>query len=645
MNKTAAKKTTAKKTAAKKTARRRRWTRRGLWAAKWSAVAAIWGAIVVASIVGWFAWDLPSIDHLAAETRRPHISIEAADGTLLAAYGDLHGDRIDAANLPPHAVAALTSIEDRRFFRHFGLDPLGLARAARANLRAGRIVQGGSTLTQQLAKNLFLTRERTFSRKIREAILAVRLELRFTKLEILTIYLNRAYYGAGAYGIEAAGLRYFGRHAIDLTVYQSALLAGVLRAPSRLNPLASSDAAHARALTVLAAMVDTGALSEAQRDAAARAGAAILAGSAETVAGRRYFTDWVLDRVNGLIGVHEGDIIVETSFDPRLQEAAGAALAAGLAQGRGRGATQGAFIAMSPDGAVRAMIGGADYATSQFNRATQARRQPGSAFKPIVYLAALEAGLTPASPIDDTPIDIDGWAPRNYSGRFSGRVTLREALARSLNAATVRVAVGLGFDRVLATARRLGIASDLDPHPSLALGAGGVTLIELTGAYAVLANGGFAVAPHGIVRLRRRDGALIFARGGGAAGPAGTAGGVTNETGRIVDAAHVAMMHDMLGAVVAWGTGRGAALARPAAGKTGTTQRSRDAWFIGYTGGGAATGLVAGVWLGDDRNRPMQGITGGGLPATVWRGFMERALAGVPPAPLIDLRTDLARTP
>ncbi|MCZ6603776.1 MAG: penicillin-binding transpeptidase domain-containing protein, partial [Alphaproteobacteria bacterium] len=334
-------------------------------------------------------------------------------------------------------------------------------------------------------------------------------------------------------------------------------------------------------------------------------------------AGQRYFTDWILDRVNGLIGVHDGDIVVETSFDPRLQAIAAAAIADGLAQGRRRGADQAAFIAMTPDGAVRAMVGGADYRASQFNRATQARRQPGSAFKPIVYLTALEAGWTPSDPLADAPVTVDGWSPRNYSGTFRGSVTMREALARSLNAATVRLAREVGFTRVLATARRLGVASDLSPHPSLALGAGEVTLTELTGAYAVFANGGFGVTPYGIVAIRDADGRLLYRRGHGGA------------TGRLIQPAHVAMMHDMLGAVLAWGTGRGAALSRPAAGKTGTSQQFRDAWFVGYT-----ADLVAGTWVGNDANRPMDGITGGRLPATIWRAFMARAHAGIRPAPL-----------
>lgn len=619
-----------------------RWSLHARWAAKWSCVTAIWAGLFIAGVIGWFAWDLPTIDRLAQDTRQPNITVLAANGTMLVAYGELHGDRIMAGDLPDHVIEAFTAIEDRRFFNHFGLDPIGLARAMWVNARAGGIVQGGSTLTQQLAKNLFLTRERTFSRKIREAILAVQLELRFTKNEILTVYLNRAYFGAGVYGVEAASERFFGIGAQNLTLYQGAMLAGLLKAPSRLNPLNSLQAADNRTKVVLAAMVDAGHIGEAEKTAAIAMAATparrASIGTTQT-AGRRYFTDWVLDRVNGLIGVHESDIVVETSFDPRLQRIAARALADGLSQGAGLGAEQGAFIAMTADGAVRAMIGGRNYETSQFNRATQARRQPGSAFKPIVYLTALERGLTPDSLIEDSRFAIGDWEPRNFNGRFNGAVTLRAALSRSLNVASARLGYRVGLERVIATARRLGITSDLSPHPSLSLGTAGLSLIELTGAYAVIANSGQATSPYGIIRIRGRDGSVLYARQDNTNGTNG------QNRRRIIADTHVGMMHDMLGTAISQGTARAAALDRPAAGKTGTSQRFRDAWFIGYTGGGPDAALVAGVWLGNDRSTPMDGVTGGRIPASIWRAFMTDALVDVPPLPLARAPTQIAGRP
>jgi penicillin-binding protein 1A len=572
---------------------------------------------------------LPPIDHLRQDARRPSITILGADGMALAAYGELHGDRVEAEELPQHVISALLAIEDRRFFNHFGVDLIALVRATLINLKARGIVQGGSTLTQQLAKNLFLTRERTISRKIREAILAVRLERRFTKNELLTIYLNRAYYGAGAYGIEAGAERYFGVHARNLSLYQGAMLAGLLKAPSRLNPFNSAEAAAERTDLVLESMIAAGFIGQSEKTAAIALGlnsvTEVERPSAAETSGRRYFTDWILDRVNGLVGVYETDIIVDTTFDPRLQAIATRSLAAGLAPNAGLGVEEGAFVAMAPDGAVRAMIGGREYTESQFNRATQARRQPGSAFKPIVYLTALERGYSPDSLIEDMPLVLDEWIPRNYNDEFNGLVTLREALARSLNVASARLGYRMDLTRVISTARRLGITSDLQPHPSLSLGTAGLSLIELTGAYAVFASGGLAATPYGIKTIRSREGDVLYARRVGATGSNGR---------RVIADTHVAMMHDMLGTVVSRGTGRGAAISRPAAGKTGTSQQFRDAWFIGYTGGGTEAGLVAGIWVGNDRSEPMDEVPGGRIPARIWRAFMEEALDGTPPLPL-----------
>jgi penicillin-binding protein 1A len=588
---------------------------------KWSLVLAIWGMVIAAGVVGWFALDQPEIADLrptGERARRPDVTVLAEDGSLIAGYGDLYGERLSVNELPPQLVQAVVAIEDRRFFEHPGVDFRGLARAVVANLRAGGIVQGGSTLTQQLAKNLFLTPERSFERKFRELLLALSLERRFEKDELLSIYLNRVYLGAGTYGVEAASQRYFGTSAREIDTYQAALLAGLLRAPSRLNPDNDAEAAHARTLTVLAAMADAGFLrpEEAERIGRTRRpgrGDSALPRPRVTVQTRRYFADWVLAQAAGYAG-RGANLAVETTLDPRLQALAERAVTAADLKG-----AQVAFIAMRSDGAVRAMVGGSSYRDSQFNRATDALRQPGSAFKPIVYIPALEAGMTPDTKVLDATITVDGWTPQNFSRGFRGEVSLREAVARSLNTVAVRVAEDVGRDRVIQTARRLGITSPLTPHPSLALGAGEVSPLELAAAYAVFANGGFAVSPYGVSEIRRA-GDVVFRRS-------------DREPRRVISGTAAAQTRDMLAAVVAWGTGKAAAFGGAAAGKSGTSQDFRDAWFVGFSGD-----LVAAVWVGNDDNTPMNRVTGSTIPAGIWRNFMqsvhdeERPRAPVPPS-------------
>jgi len=582
-----------------------------LWrATKWSLVLAIWGGLVLGGVLVWFAWDLPSVEELApaAEiTRRPGVTILAADGSLIAGYGDLYGQRLTVNELPPELVQAVIAIEDRRFFDHPGVDVRGLLRATVANVMAGGVVQGGSTLTQQLAKNLFLTPERSLNRKIKELILALALEHKFEKDELLTIYLNRVYLGAGTYGVEAAAQRYFGISARNVDTYQAAVLAGLLRAPSRLNPDNDSDAAHRRAVTVLTAMVDAGYLKSAEAGTIAgtrRPGRGDTASPRPRVAGeaRRYFADWTLEHAAGYAGGQGVDLSVKTTLDPRLQGLAEAAVSSIDTMG-----AQVALVAMRDDGAVLAMVGGKRYGASQFNRATTALRQPGSAFKPIVYLPALEAGMSPDSRVADAPITVDGWAPRNFTGTFRGEVTLREAMARSLNTVAVRLSEDVGRDRVVQAARRLGITAPLAPLPSIALGAGEVTPLELAAAYAVFANGGFAVTPYGVSEVRQ-DGDVVFQR-------------ARATSRRVVDAETAAQMTDMLRAVVDWGTGRSAGFGVAAAGKSGTSQDFRDAWFIGYVGN-----LVTAVWVGNDNNSPMDRVTGSTIPAAIWRAFMAPAV-------------------
>ncbi|NKB49179.1 MAG: PBP1A family penicillin-binding protein [Alphaproteobacteria bacterium] len=603
----------------KKTARAKKSRKPLLLLLKWSLVATIWGTVILGVLVAWFAWGLPSIDGLeptAAQTRRPGVVLRDTNGGRLASYGDLYGRRLGARELPPHLIQAVVAIEDRRFFEHPGFDGRGVLRAMLVNLREGRFVQGGSTLTQQLAKNLFLTPERSIQRKVKELILALSLERRFEKEDLLSIYLNRVYLGSGTYGVEAAAQRYFGISARDIDVYQAALLAGLLRAPSRLNPAHDLAAARQRTDTVLNAMVEAGFVTNAEARDLKRRGAlaqlrradaqAAAAGGADSGASRRYFADWVLGQAAGIAGRSNADLQVETTLSPRLQ-----GLAARVIGKVDTGGAQVALVAMTPRGEVCAMVGGRNYAKSQFNRATQALRQPGSAFKPMVYLPALEAGMTPDTPVLDAPITIDGWTPRNFSGDFHGEVTLREAVARSFNTTAVRVAEDIGRDNVLQAARRLGITSELTGHPSVSLGAGEVTLLELTAAYAVFANGGAAVSPFGLVEVRAGDDVLFRHR--------------RRADNQIVASEHVAAMDHLLRAVVDWGTGRAAAFGRSAAGKTGTSQGSRDAWFIGYT-----DRLVTGVWIGNDDSSPMgqinqRSMAGGGVPADIWREFMRAA--------------------
>ena len=584
-------------------------------AAKLGVLLFLWAAILGGGFVVYCIVTLPDTSRLDAGARLPSITILARNGTLLATYGDLFGRALSLRQISPALPQAVIATEDRRFYSNFGVDPIGILRAALADLEAGHIVEGGSTITQQLAKNLFLTPERSFKRKVQEILLALWLDHRFTKDQILEIYLNRVYLGAGAYGVDAAAHRYFGTSARRLTLYESAEIAGLLQAPSRFNPLTDPRGAAARTAQVLANMVDAGYIS-AREAAAARRSGAVLAGHAAQP-GIRYFTDWIAEEAKGYVGERDRDLTILTTLNPRLQSEAMAAVAGTIARhGHKARASEGALVAMAPDGAVRAMVGGLDYDASQFNRASAAERQPGSAFKPFVYLAGLEAGLMPGDTLLDAPIRVGNWRPQDYERHYLGPVTMAEGLAQSLNTVAVRVALRAGLANVVAVARRLGIVSPLTPEPSLALGTGAVNLLELVSAYAPFANGGTGVWPYGIVEIRDDSGKVLFRRSG--SGP-----------GRVVSRADVGLMNAMLSGVIAHGTGRRAALPRPDAGKTGTSQDYRDAWFIGYT-----ANLVAGVWLGNDDDAPMNGVVGGSLPAAIWHRFMLAATRGMPVRPL-----------
>lgn len=584
-------------------------------------LAAIWGFVALGAIAAYFYLTLPDLEQATRLERGPTAALLARDGAFLASYGELRGQMVTVAELPAHVPRAVVAIEDKRFYEHGGIDLWGVARAAVVNITTGELRQGASTITQQLARNLLLTRERSWTRKAREALLALELERRFDKDQILTIYLNRVYFGGGAYGIDAAARRFFGKPARKANLWEAALMAGSLKAPSRLAPDRNPEAAAARARLVLRAMAAEG---YAPPDAADRpraiAASAANALTAPIAGDARYFADWSLDQAAGLMAGLDRDVLVETTLDLNLQRFAEQAVADGLAR-RLKGKTSGdwpsqaALIAMTPDGAVRAMVGGRDYVKSQFNRATQARRQLGSVFKPFVYMAAVEAGWRPDDLVEDAPVSVGKWRPRNFRNRYYGRVTLREALARSLNAPAVRLAEDIGRGRAVVLARRLGVASPLPDGPSVSLGAGAATLLEITGAYAALAAGGAYTPPYGVRQVRSRDGETLYRHG--------------LDATRALSAADARRMTNMLAAAVAWGSGKGAQLDRDAAGKTGTSQKGRDAWFVGYT-----ADLIAGVWVGHDDDRPIKGLTGGGAPARIWQAFMEAAHNGLPRRPL-----------
>jgi penicillin-binding protein 1A len=585
----------------------------------WSFVLGLWAVIAVIGGTVWIGAHLPAIQSLEIPKRPPSIQIVGMTGRVIAMRGDGGGATLSLKELPPYLPKAFIAIEDRRFYAHHGVDPLGIGRAVIANVLHQGVSQGGSTITQQLAKNLFLTPERTIGRKIQELVLAFWLERKFTKTEILELYLNRVYFGAGAYGVEAAAQRYFGKPARQLTLAEAAMLAGLVKSPSRLAPIHNPDGAERRAQTVLVAMADNKLITDDMAKVAiAHPAHAVPQAGAGSV---NYVADWIMDVLDDLIGRVDQDLVIETSIDPVLQAAAEKALVDELTlKGQKFGVGQGAVVAMTPDGTVRALVGGKNYAESQFNRAVAAKRQPGSAFKPFVYLTAIERGLTPETVRDDRPLDLKGWKPENYGHEYYGPVTLTQALAMSLNTVSVRLAVEFGPTAVVKTAYRLGIASKLDANPSIALGTSEVSVIELVGAFASFANGGYGATPHVVERVRAADGSVLYARS-----PEGL--------GRIIEGRYVAMMNQMMQETLLTGTARKAELPGwPAAGKTGTSQDFRDAWFVGYT-----SHLVTGVWLGNDDGSPTHKTTGSGLPVEIWSRVMKTGHQGVPLAGLPGL--------
>jgi penicillin-binding protein 1A len=569
--------------------RRRRWIKKRYVAAGIVAVFML--------LIGWLAITAP-LSRSLQPIAPPSITLVSEDGTPIARKGALVAAPVRLSELPSHVPQAFIAIEDRRYYSHWGIDPIGIARAAWHNLLAGGVREGGSTITQQLAKGVFLSNDRSFGRKGREALIAFWLEAWLTKQEILERYLSAVYFGDNVYGIRAAARHYFSREPEDLTLGQAAMLAGLVKAPSRLAPTHNLSGARARGRVVLQAMADAGFITGKQ--ARSQPPVRLKVRHEPDMPTGTYFADWVMPAARDQAGAVYERQEIPTTLDTRLQKLAEAAVRRGSIRG-----AQMALVAMRPDGRVVAMVGGRDYKDSPFNRVTQARRQPGSTFKLFVYLAAIRAGMTPDSLVLDKPVTIDGWSPTNSDGRYLGEIPLRRAFARSSNVAAVRLADQVGRKAVIQAARDLGIASPLADTPSIALGTSGVTLMELTSAYAAVAGNNLPVRAYGLPKERLGWIATLWNRP------------------KRLGSRERDMLLDMLSATVERGTGRNAQLAVDAFGKTGTTQDARDAIFVGFAGD-----LVVGVWVGRDDNAPIPGLAGGGVPARVWRDFMSHAIPG-----------------
>ena len=573
---------------------------------RWGLGLAALGILVLAIAVGVAMASLPDYATLSKRSDLGQmVRVRAADGTLLVSLGPSFGRWLRYDDIPGTMRSAMIAVEDRRFRSHPGVDPIGVARSFKVRFDTGQWKQGGSTITQQLARNIFLTNSRTFGRKLKEAVLALALEGRFSKDEILELYLNRVYFGGGAYGIDAASRTFFGHGAEQLSLGEAAIIAGLVKAPSNYSPTADIEAARGRAGVVINSMVENGFLSAA---AAANANpATIRLQPAPKQNSVRYFTDWALPQLDTLIDETSEPIDVWTTLDPGMQSAANRAIGANTPRG-----AQGALVAIDRDGAVRAMIGGRDYVDSIYNRATQAERQPGSAWKLFVYLAALESGMKPTDTLVDSPITINGWTPRNSTRANAGAVTLREAFARSINTISAKIGADLGFSTIADMARRFGISGDISTYPSMVLGTSEVRLIDMTRAFAAVSNRGVSTLPYAIRKVVTSDGRLLYQHA------------QTEE--RVLVAPYVAAgMTDLLQTAVLSGTGRAASIGRPVAGKTGTTSSNKDGWFVGFS-----SGLTTGVWMGRDDAKPVAGLQGGTAPARAFSDFMRVAVARRP---------------
>jgi penicillin-binding protein 1A len=564
------------------------------------------GFLALCVIVGIAVYYLPNYQELKSQQNGQTIRVHGDDGNIIITLGVNTGDWLNYDDIPPLMVDAMTSIEDRRFFYHPGVDPIGVLRSLFHNTSQGAYSQGGSTLTQQLARNIFLTNEKKFSRKLREMVLALAMERKYNKHIILEAYLNKVYFGGGAYGIDAASKRFFGHAATHLNLAESAIIAGLVKAPSSYSPTTDSKAAIARAQFVLQAMVSSGKITQAQADAVDFSAIKIQDNAVQTSA--RYFTDWALPQLEQLgIDNKTDSLDIWTTIDPEMQRAADASIKANVPSG-----TQGALVTLDSDGSVRAMVGGSDYITSSYNRATQAQRQAGSSFKLFVYLTALEAGHKPSDMVSREAVEINGWSPKNDDENYTGQVDYRTAFAQSINTSAAHIGQEQGFATIATMAKRFGLTTRVDSNPAMVLGSNNVRLIEMAAAYASVSNHGVAVMPYGIVKVTTGNGQLLYQHH--------------------VDTSHVLVspqvtndMTELMQAVITSGTGRAAAIGRPAAGKTGTTSNNADGWFLGFS-----SGLTTGVWMGRDDNRPVRALWGGTAPARAFAGFMRVAVAKRP---------------
>ena len=566
------------------------------------------GVLLVITLGVWIGYcylTLPDIEKAISRTRQPSTMIIAENGNEIHNFGSIYSEVVFLDELPPYVADAVISTEDHRFYTHFGFDIISFSRAMLINLWHGRYVQGGSTITQQVAKNLFLTADKNIKRKVQELLLAFWLEYHLTKEQILTLYLNRVYLGSGTYGIEAASQKFFQKSSRDINLLEAAVIAGMLKAPSRYNPSASEERARERAAVVLDNMVKNQKITEEQRQNALH----MRLGPEKTyrVRGGRHFADWAYGEVNAYIGERDEDVYAATTLDQNLQQQAERILEEELKKAEGKNVSQGAIVVLDKLGAVKAMVGGINYNKSQFNRAVQALRQPGSAFKPFVYLTALEQGFLPEDTVNDTPINIRGWKPENYDKKYYGEVTLRYAFKRSLNLAAINLAAAVGRGNVIKTARQMGITTPIDNTPAMALGTFEVRVLDMAVAYASIANGGYEVWPYTIKEIYNKEGFQLYMR-------------ETEEPNRILDENAVALLTSMMQDVIDSGTGKRAKLPFFATGKTGTSQDYRDAWFAGFT-----DNYVAVVWVGNDDKSQMKGVTGSNIPAGIWKRVMLAA--------------------
>jgi penicillin-binding protein 1A len=572
---------------------------------KTGVMAALLGVMVLGIFVAIARSEIDSFEDLKSSPNGQMIRIRAADGTVIQSLGPSFGRWLTIDQLPSEMKDAMVAVEDRRYYLHPGVDPIGITRSVYVRAVDGRWTQGGSTITQQLARNIYLNSNKEFGRKIREVILALAMETKFSKDQILELYLNKVYFGGGAYGVDAASRRFFDHGAEDISLAEAAIIAGLVKAPSRYAPTADAQAALDRAKVVVEVMQDAGMITPAEAASVDLAGVRLAAETPQDSV--RYFTDWILPQLDGLIDETEKPIDIWTTLDLNMQRAAASAIAANAPSG-----AQGALVSIDRDGAVKAMVGGTDYISSIYNRAVTAVRQPGSAWKLFVYLAALEAGYRPEDMVEDKPVEIDGWQPKNSNGNYAGEISLRTAFAYSKNTVAAQIGQDVGTGSIANMARRFGITTPVNTQPSMVLGTSDTRLIDMTQAFAAVASGGRTVTPYGITKVTTIDGELLFAV-------------KPSSSVQLVDDWVAGAMTDLLQSAVTTGTGRAANIGRPVAGKTGTTSSNKDGWFLGFS-----SGLTTGVWMGRDDARRIGGLEGGRAPAQAWAAYMRVAVAGRP---------------